>query len=372
MHKKKMLTCLSVRIAGILSLYMIIAATTSVAGPPLPVFAEHHVTERFTGTPAKPDLTGSPDAKRYATTIREGAKTGPNFAGHFTIIEWGCGSECQRSAIVDAKTGAVYFPEFTSSWGMLYRPDSNLLIVNPIDPQAVADDRVPAWMVTEFYQWDGRKLVKLAESKDMIIDPQTGAASKPQPKRLTVIDYYNRNKHDNLRIEQRDGAWKGQGDSGWYPLKVADIANGYVEYEDPGYNNGAGFALFSAALFLTSDQKPMFALLQTVISNEQGKCPKTTFTLETYRMDGDQMVEAVDVLPPLPLSLFMKKGTSMEKIANGYAIGYRLPRKGTTVEAFLDTSSPYCVKELLKDMRTDTVKLKWNKASGKFDLQTGQ
>jgi hypothetical protein len=367
MHAKNMIAGFSGTVV-VLSLFMLITASTADAGTSLPVFADHPVTERFTGTPAMPDLASAPDAKQFATRINEGAKKGPNFAGHYTIIEWGCGSECQRSAIVDAKTGAVYFPDFTSSWGMLYRPDSSLLIVNPIDPRAVADDRVPAWMATEFYQWDGRKLIKLAESKDLIIDPQTGAASKPKPKLLTVIDYYNMNKHDNLKIEKRDGVWNGQGDSGWHPLKVEDIANGYVEYGDPGYNNGAGYATYSGALFLTNDKQPMFALLQTITSIEQ-KCPKTTYTLETYRMQGDQMVEATDVMPQLPLSLFMKKGTSTEKSETAYAIGFRLPRKGTTVEAFLDTSSPYCVRELLKNARLEPVKLKWNKATGRFEIQ---
>jgi len=365
MRKKNRTTAFSTGMVVFFSLFMFIPASLAVAGTSLPVFADHLVKEQFTGTPALPDVKNNPDAKQFSSRIREGAKKGPNFAGHYTIIEWGCGSECQRSVIVDAKTGAVYFPDFTSSWGMLYRPDSGLLIVNPIDPNAVADDRVPAWMVTGFYQWDGKKLNKVAESRDMIIDPQTGAASKPKPKQLTVIDYYNMNKHDYLKIEQRDGVWKGQGDSGWRPLKVADIANGYVEYDDPGHNNGAGYATYSGALFLTSDRQPLFALLQTITSSEQ-KCPKTMYTLETYRMDNGQLVEVTDVLPSLPLSLFMKKGSSTES-GSDYSIGFRLPRKGTTVEAFLDTTAPSCAKDLLRNARTEPIKLKWNKAAGRFD-----
>jgi hypothetical protein len=201
--------------------------------------------------------------------------------------------------------------------------------------------------------------------------------------RMTVIDYYNMNKHDYLKIEKRDGVWKGQGDSGWQPLKVADIANGYVEYEDPGHNNGAGRATYSGALFLTADRQPMLALLQTITSTES-KCPDTSYTLEAYRMQGDQMVEAADVVPPLPTGLFLKKGASTE-IATTYSVGYRLPRKGTTVEAFLDTSYISCIleksskemkkqdidaaREFLKNVRTEPVKLKWNKADGKFELQ---
>ncbi len=202
--------------------------------------------------------------------------------------------------------------------------------------------------------------------------------------RMTVIDYYNTNKHDYLKIEKQDGVWKGQGDSGWYPLKKADIANGYVEYEDPGYNNGAGHATFSGALFLTRDRQPMFALLQTITSTEL-KCPDTNYTLETYRMNGDRMAEATDVVPPLPPSFFLKQGASTES-GIAYSIGFRLPQKGTTVEAFLDTSYISCMleksskeltkkdidvaREFLKNVRTEPLKLKWNKDTGRFEIQT--
>jgi hypothetical protein len=320
---------------GIISLFILIAVPTAFAGATLPVFADHPATERFSGAPTLPDIKSAPDVKKFTSRIREGARQGPNFAGRYTIVDWGCGSDCQSFVIVDAKTGVIHTPAVAASRGLLYRIDSSLLIVNPLSPDSLVDGKAPDWLVTGFYQWDGKKLNKLAESRDMIIDPQTGAANKPdQPKQLTVIDYYNMNKHDYLRIEQRDGVWKGQGDSGWHALKVADIANGYVEYEDPGHNNGAGHAAYSGALFLTKDRQPLFALLQTITSTEQ-KCPDRNYTIETYRMNGDQMAEATDAAPLL--GFFMKKGSSAE-------IGidfHRLPSspKGTTVEAFMDTSN---------------------------------
>jgi len=368
MHTKNGITGFLAKLVVVISGYLVFAAASAFAGAALPMFADRAVKEKFTGTPALPDFAKDPNAKQFATRIREGAKKGPNFAGHFTIIEWGCGSECQSFVIVDAKTGAIFSPPFTSSWGLLYRLDSNLLIVNPLTPEVMAGGSPPAWLVSRYYTWDGNNVAQIAENKTLSIDPKTGAARQPErSKQLTVIDYYNMNKHDYLKIEQRDGGWKGQGDSGWFPLKVADIANGYVEYVDPGHDNGAGHATYSAALFLTADQQPMFALLQTITSIEQ-KCPKTISTLETYRMNNGQMVEATDIMPPLPLSLFMKKGSSTES-GSDYSIGFRLPRKGTTVEAFLDTSSPFCVKDLLKNARTEPVRLKWIKATGRFEIQ---
>jgi len=47
---------------------------------------------------------------------------GPNFAGHYFVIRWGCGSECLMMAIVDARTGKVYDPPFTGAGSELYVP----------------------------------------------------------------------------------------------------------------------------------------------------------------------------------------------------------------------------------------------------------
>ena len=86
-------------------------------------------------------------ARRYKTVLRRGATVGPNFAGHYTIVAWGCGTSCVTLAVVDAGTGSVHFPrEFRAvlgnhldtddfeptgngSWGLRYRVDSELLIL---------------------------------------------------------------------------------------------------------------------------------------------------------------------------------------------------------------------------------------------------
>jgi hypothetical protein len=65
---------------------------------------------------AQVDLKSHPRATRYRTKLREGAAEGPNFAGHFTVVGLGCGTSCIQWAVVDARTGAIYFPpdEITS------------------------------------------------------------------------------------------------------------------------------------------------------------------------------------------------------------------------------------------------------------------
>jgi hypothetical protein len=89
----------------------------------LPRFEDFPVTDTFKGIPATPILQ-TPEQKRYSTRIREGVSTGrgvwsgswkdakeqrgPNFAGHYFVIRWGCGSDCLMMAVVDAETGKVY------------------------------------------------------------------------------------------------------------------------------------------------------------------------------------------------------------------------------------------------------------------------
>ncbi len=98
--------------------------------------------------PARVNLKSNPIARTFRTVLRQGASEGPNFAGHYTVVGWGCGSSCCAIAVVDAKTGNVITPDsfsITSGveldaddfepnagagyWGLRYRLDSRLLIV---------------------------------------------------------------------------------------------------------------------------------------------------------------------------------------------------------------------------------------------------
>jgi hypothetical protein len=63
----------------------------------------------FRVQPAQPILN-TPGKRLYKTVIRREAASGPNFAGHYTVIQWGCGTECIRAVIVDAITGNVLLP----------------------------------------------------------------------------------------------------------------------------------------------------------------------------------------------------------------------------------------------------------------------
>lgn len=91
--------------------------------------------EKFNGTPARVDFSLMPEARSYYTAITSQVKEGPNLAGHFTFVEWGCGTECAGYAIVDAITGKVllYDPanEEGNSWS--HAIDSRILVHNEKD-----------------------------------------------------------------------------------------------------------------------------------------------------------------------------------------------------------------------------------------------
>ena len=125
-----------------------------------PRFEDFPVSERFEDAPVPVDLSSHPDAQNFQTRLTEGAKEGPNFAGLYTVIEWGCGTGCQNYALVDAKTGAVYFPSMNTSLGAEFRIDSNLFIAN--HPKYVEEARQaggPEWLASEYYPWENNQFV---------------------------------------------------------------------------------------------------------------------------------------------------------------------------------------------------------------------
>lgn len=132
----------------------------------MPRFEAHPVTDTFTGTPAAVDLSSAEGARRFRTVLVDGAAQGPNFAGHYTFVQWGCGSPCQSFAIVDARTGRVTFGNGSLSVGAEYRLDSRLLIADPPERWlqaygAAATDAIGGNAATTYYRWDGTRLIPL-------------------------------------------------------------------------------------------------------------------------------------------------------------------------------------------------------------------
>jgi hypothetical protein len=141
----------------------------------VPQFQDFPAARDVHGKPAAVDLAGNPAARRYRTAIREGATKGLNFAGHYTIVGWGCGSACQGWAMADAASAKVYVdktmrvvdassvgenptePGVNAEYDVLrFRRDSTLLIVLG----APGEDRRRDGIA--FYRWNGTALKALA------------------------------------------------------------------------------------------------------------------------------------------------------------------------------------------------------------------
>lgn len=93
---------------GLFLVFSMAVVTACNAGK-LPDPAGYPAISMHVTTPAKPVLK-SKISRLYRTRINEGAKAGPNFAGHYTVVRWGCGAGAFMFFVVDAVNGAVYEP----------------------------------------------------------------------------------------------------------------------------------------------------------------------------------------------------------------------------------------------------------------------
>lgn len=125
----------------------------------LPKLKKFPATKKFQGKPAPVDLKSDPQAPMYRTRLREGAKAGPNFAGFYTVVTWGCGTQCASGAVIDARTGKVQFlPEPSDTGGIEYRLDSRLLVTNATTSDISPDDYTPP-VVEKYFEMKNGKLV---------------------------------------------------------------------------------------------------------------------------------------------------------------------------------------------------------------------
>lgn len=130
------------------SVVAISAWAQNPAGRP-PRFEDYPVKEIFRGTAALPVLE-TPEARKFEAEIRDGVskgwgvfdgvsgkefrRPGPNFAGHYILVSFGCGepfSACSSAAIVDAKTGRVFRGPSQDSESALTLPNFGVAAEQP-------------------------------------------------------------------------------------------------------------------------------------------------------------------------------------------------------------------------------------------------
>lgn len=114
------------------------------------LYADAQSTPTFTQFAAKVEslknvkvnLRSHKNASMFRTNLRNAAKEGVNFAGHYILTTWGCGTNCSQSAIIDARNGRVFFPTQLEGAGFgfcdfpddtepfIYKVNSRLFVLN--------------------------------------------------------------------------------------------------------------------------------------------------------------------------------------------------------------------------------------------------
>jgi hypothetical protein len=137
---------------------------TSAQSSRRPRYEDYPATEAATETIAPVRLDSARYGRMYRTRLREGARTGPNFAGAFTLVMWGCGAPCQIVAIVDTRSGELSQQTLQTANGVEYRAHSRLLIADPppTDPTGKPfGGRCAACGTPAMYVWNGTRFEPL-------------------------------------------------------------------------------------------------------------------------------------------------------------------------------------------------------------------
>lgn len=137
-------------------IFVLSMALTAFAAD-LPQFRDFPATGVHQGKNAPVRLT-TPEAGQFRTRLTEAARQPSNFAGHYILVWWGCGSGCIRPAIINTKNGRVFMLPFTVTTvgeevvnPVQFRPDSRLLIVNGSRNDQPENGSF-------YYLWDGKQL----------------------------------------------------------------------------------------------------------------------------------------------------------------------------------------------------------------------
>ena len=143
-----------------LTIFLLISPGGLSQSKPLPRFDAYPVHEQFLGKPASLKLTES-RARMFRTMLRQNAAKGVNFAGHYVAATWGCGADCVSFAIIDARTGHVYFiPSLLSVGGFGYSPDADRIQFR-VDSRllvAVGAPNDKGYVGKYYYLWKSNRL----------------------------------------------------------------------------------------------------------------------------------------------------------------------------------------------------------------------
>jgi hypothetical protein len=168
---------------------ILFALSSAALGQKVPTFSQYKAAAEKKRV-ITVDLKSHKDARMFRTNLRNAAKGGVNFAGHYVLTGWGCGTNCSQWAIIDARNGRVYFPkqfagvgfgfcelpenampkdapkEDDDSAGPIYfKANSRLVVLTGFPGGGLDDDKVKCG--NYFYEWNGTSLkqIKLIPGK---------------------------------------------------------------------------------------------------------------------------------------------------------------------------------------------------------------
>ena len=123
-----------------------------------PAFEDFKVTGIYSGEVASVDYQSNENALNFRGQIKYQIEEGVNFAGHYMLVSWGCGTNCVAGLVVDAITGKVYSMPLIASCGIDFRLNSSLFILDPGCPQYSELFGVQ----TTYYKWENTKFIPIS------------------------------------------------------------------------------------------------------------------------------------------------------------------------------------------------------------------
>lgn len=105
----------AMRLIALLLLPQWLLMAQALATTRLPDFADYPATGKHRGKMVKLDAGSHPYARRFRSVLTGALEHGPNFAGHYVLARWGCGTSCEALAMVDTNSGRVMVPKAIES-----------------------------------------------------------------------------------------------------------------------------------------------------------------------------------------------------------------------------------------------------------------
>ena len=121
----------------------------------VPIHYDKYRVDTISGKRAPINYSSNQTARVYRSAITWSVEQfGMNFAGHYNLARWGCGTSCVNGAITDMQTGLVYnIP--SASLGYEFRRYSRLLVLNPPDSSGYYENC--SYCEPELWVWNENK-----------------------------------------------------------------------------------------------------------------------------------------------------------------------------------------------------------------------